>query len=215
MILGITGGVGCGKSTVLNYLKERYGAILIECDEVARQLQQPGEACYGPMLALFEAERNPELLQPNGSFVRSALARIVFSDEGLRRALNGIVHPAVKERVREMIRSAGEDGTDPLIVIEAALLLEDNYGEICNEIWYIHADEDKRRQRLKDSRGYSEEKITDMLSSQRTEESYRSCCSLTIDNSSDNLQNTFRQLDEALAERGILPSFWSANPGIR
>ena len=203
MILGITGGVGTGKSTVLCYLRERYGAFLIECDEVARQLQQPGEACYEPMRELF---RDESLLNEDGTFDRSAVARKVFSDEELLRTLNRIIHPAVKRRVRELIHEYCESFTGrPLIVIEAALLLEDNYGEICDEIWYIHADEVVRRERLKKSRGYSDEKITDLLKSQRSEENYRECCTLTIDNSSENIQNTFRQIDEALETRGFFP----------
>ena len=219
MILGITGGVGTGKRTVLDYLRERYGAFLISCDDVARDLQQPGGECYRPMLELFQpfidgsseirqdesSDRDSDpLLKQDGSFNRSALARIVFADEELLRKLNGIVHPAVKKRVREMIDSC--EGC-ALIVIEAALLLEDNYDEICDEIWYIRAEESVRRERLKKSRGYTDEKIDSMFASQRPDESYRECCALTIDNSSENVQNTFRQLDEALCERGILPAF--------
>ena len=207
MILGITGGVGSGKSTVLDYLKERYGAYLIECDDVARQLQQPGEECYEPMRELFQDD---SLLREDGSFDRIAVARKVFSDEELLGELNRIVHPAVKRRVRELIGTyrkqyAEKNPADgqPLIVIEAALLLEDNYGEICDEIWYIRADDSVRRERLKKSRGYSDGKIEELFVRQRSDESYRECCTLTIDNSSENLQNTFRQLDRALQDRGI------------
>lgn len=250
MILGITGGVGTGKSTILNYLREKYGAYLISCDDVARQLQQPEEECYGPMLELFQntkiryADMDPDsdgnrdtenLLNKDGSFNRSVIARKVFADVELLKALNRIVHPAVKRRVRELIDSyiqtynniqsdscpyfyrdskidAYKKGNKesnngiPLIVIEAALLLEDNYGEICDEIWYVRADEDVRRERLRKSRGYSDEKIDSIFASQRADESYRECCSVTIDNSSENVQNTFRQLDEALASRGIIPA---------
>ncbi len=197
MILGITGGVGCGKSTVLDYLASEYGAFLIECDDVARDLQMPGEECYQPMVSLF---RNSSAVYPDGSLNRKEIARLVFADPDLLRKLNGIVHPAVKRRVRELIASHGEYD---LIVIEAALLLDDNYGEICDEIWYIHTDDEVRRERLKKSRGYSDQKIDKIFASQRSEESFRSGCVLSIDNSSENIQNTFRQLDEALMKRGI------------
>ena len=227
MILGITGGVGTGKSTVLAYLQDQYGACLIQLDDVARQLQQPHEACYGPMLELFgiETKRNESsrasagdgslsendefsaqrsaLLNEDGTFNRSAVAKLVFADEKLLSALNRIVHPAVKQRVRELVASHQDAA---LIVIEAALLLEDHYEEICDEIWFVYAEESVRRERLKKSRGYTDEKISDMLASQRSDESYRACCSLTIDNSSENIENTYRQLDEALGERG----FWKA-----
>lgn len=229
MVLGITGGVGAGKSTVLAYLKDRYGAYLIECDEVARQLQQPGEACYHDMLRLFHIEpenlqvsastepegsqvihpaetaeqasvrmQRQELLLPDGTFDRKKIAEIVFDDCAMLEALNRIVHPAVKARVRELIRNHPDE---PLIVIEAALLLEDNYGEICDEIWYVYADEAVRRRRLKQSRGYTDEKITEMLANQRSDQSFRESCSVTIDNSSERLQNTFRQIDAALELR--------------
>ena len=211
MILGITGGVGSGKSTVLDYLKTGYGAFLIECDEVARKLQQPGGECYEPMRRLFGDQA---CLNKDGTIDRKAVAQIVFSDEEKLKALNRIVHPAVKRRVRELIRNyigafpypAAErsEGASPFIVIEAALLLEDNYGEICDEIWYVYADEHARRRRLKQSRGYSDDKITGMLANQRSDLSFRENCAVTIDNSSENLQNTFRQIDEALARRGVL-----------
>lgn len=227
MILGITGGVGTGKSTVLAYLKEQYGAFLIQLDDVARQLQQSQEACYGPMLELFGIRtKHPDpsresagsgirsahdtlscqrsmLLNEDGTFNRSAVAKLVFADDDLRRALNRIVHPAVKQRVRELIDSHKDAA---LIVIEAALLLEDHYEEICDEIWFVYAEESVRRERLKKSRGYTDGKISEMLASQRSDESYQAGCSLTIDNSSENIENTYRQLDEALGERG----FWKA-----
>ena len=195
-VLGITGGVGSGKSTVLNYLKESYGAYLIECDEVARQLQEPGETCYRPMIELF----GEQAVKPDNTIDRGEVAKMVFGNGLLREKLNAIVHPAVKKRVRQLV---WEHADSPLIVVEAALLLDDHYDEICDEIWYIYADEDTRRRRLKSSRGYSDERITSMFQSQRSDDSFRALCALTIDNSSENVQNTFWQLDRALAHRNI------------
>ena len=136
----------------------------------------------------------------------------MFGDEKLLSALNAIVHPEVKKHVKERIlsclRSSASGETkrsDPLIVIEAALLLEDHYDAICDEIWYVYAGEDVRRERLISGRGYSDEKIDRIFANQRSEESFRACCALTIDNSSENIENTFRQIDEALAARGIRP----------
>ena len=195
-VLGITGGVGCGKSTVLGYLKERYGAYLIECDRIARELQETDEACRRSMTRLF----GHGIVNEDGTIDRQEIARMAFADRSLLDKLNGIVHPAVKKRVRELIEEQGESR---LIVIEAALLLDDHYDEICDEIWYIYADEDTRRRRLKSSRGYTDERITQMFLSQRTDESFRALTQVTIDNSSDNVQNTFGQLDRELALRGV------------
>ncbi len=199
-VLGITGGVGSGKSTVLGYLREAYGAYLIECDQVAKELQEPGEACYRPMIELF----GKHIVNADNSINRKAVAQLVFRNFDLRRKLNAIVHPAVKDRVQTLIR---EHTDSPLIVIEAALLLDDHYDEICDEIWYIYANERVRRERLKISRGYTDERITEMIRSQRTDESFRRLTSLTIDNSSENVQNTFGQLDSALARKGIAKVF--------
>ena len=195
-VLGITGGVGSGKSTVLEYLRQAYGAYLIECDEVARDLQDPGEACYEPMIRLF----GQQAVAADGSIDRGAVARLVFGDSDLRSKLNAIVHPAVKARVLPLIR---EHEDSPLIVVEAALLLDDGYDAVCDEIWYVYADEETRRERLKSSRGYTDERITQMFRSQRPDESFRALTSLTIDNSSQKIENTFLQVDQALALRKI------------
>ncbi len=208
MILGITGGVGAGKTTVLTYLAQRYGARILELDRVAEKLQKPGAACYEDMLKLLRtytetAGMKGQLLQKDGSFDRSAVAALVFADRALLEKLNGIIHPAVRRYVAEQVKNSAPG---ELTVIEAALLLEERYDEICDEIWFVYAEESVRRERLKKSRGYTDEKISDMLASQRSDESYRACCSLTIDNSSENIENTYRQLDEALGERG----FWKA-----
>lgn len=231
-VLGITGGVGAGKSTVLEYLAGKYGAVIIECDRVAEELQQPGEACYAPMRELF----GDDCLLSDGTFDRKKVAARVFSDPPLRGQLNRIVHPAVKHRVKQLIgiesfdngadsNAAGSNVADgaavsgtavcssaasnrvvqpPLYVIEAALLIDDHYDEICDEIWYVYAAESVRRERLKKSRGYSDERVDRMFRSQRQDESFRENTDLTIDNSSDCVENTFKELDAGLSERGFL-----------
>ena len=199
-VLGITGGVGSGKSTVLEYLRSTYGAYLIECDEVARKLQEPGETCYEPMIRLF----GEGILLPDQTIDRKAAAAVVFRDPSMREKLNAIVHPAVKERVRELTARSSEY---PLTVIEAALLLDDDYDEVCDEIWYVYADEDVRRRRLKAGRGYPDDRITAMFRSQRSDESSRSLTSCTIDNSLDDTAVTWRQIDRALKARGIEKAF--------
>jgi dephospho-CoA kinase len=137
---------------------------------------------------------------------REAFTAKVFSDEGERNRLNAIVHPAVKRYIIKEFEKEKQTGEHDYLILEAALLIEDHYDEICDEIWYVYADEHARRRRLKQSRGYSDDKITGMLANQRSDLSFRENCTVTIDNSSENLQNTFRQIDEALARRGVLKS---------
>jgi dephospho-CoA kinase len=250
IVLGITGGVGAGKSTILTALHEQYGALIIECDEVGRALQQKGAACYEPMRQLF----GDGILFPDGTIDRKTVARLIYADAQKREALSRIVHPAVKAEVKRQLKAfdrqsaagfscpyksqeASEDGAacqaggksmpapgpmpvgqpdrtpDPqrkgagivhsgkrraLAVVEAALLIDDHYEELCDEIWYIHTDDEKRRVRLRESRHYSDERITRMFEAQRSDASFRYHTQLTIDNTDDFVQNTFRQLKEGL-----------------
>ena len=199
-VLGITGGVGAGKSTILEYLKDKYHARIIQCDEAAKLLQQPQAACYQPMIELF----GREVLRPDGQFDRKKIAELVFGNDDLRKRLNQIVHPAVKQYVQEEIRRLRLEKEEKLVVIEAALLLEEHYDQICDEIWYIHADDAVRIRRLMESRGYSEEKCRSIMANQKKESDFRAACQLVIDNSSDIVQNTYEQMDKGLREHGFL-----------
>lgn len=220
-VLGITGGVGAGKSTILGYLERQYGARIIELDQVARQLQEPGGSCYDSMVDLF----GMECVRKDGTLDRAKIAEKVYQDAGLLEKLNRLVHPAVKKQVLADLQSAdeaaeserakgrsescltGADGNFPgrLVVIESALLIDDQYDRICDEIWYIYAAQEKRRERLKASRGYSDRRIDSMFAAQRSEESFRKNTQYTIDNTDDIVQNTFGQMDQALRERGWIP----------
>lgn len=194
-VLGITGGVGAGKSTVLSWLKEKHGAFILEADAVAHQLQQPGEACYDRIVEAF----GDEIRTPDQGIDRGLLGAIVYADREKLELLNGIVHPAVKTFIRGKI--AKEKGKSSLIVIEAALLIEDHYEELCDEMWYIYADVPTRTKRLMTSRGYSPEKIRQIMNNQLSEEVFRSRCAAVIDNSDSDLSRTQAQIDQTLKKR--------------
>lgn len=191
-IIGITGGVGCGKSTVLSYLKEVCGAAVYEADKIAHLLQKPGNICHKKIIEVF----GRDILNEDGTINRTALGGIVFADHEKLQKLNEIVHPEVKQYVRDQIAEERNRGTK-LFVLEAALLLEDGYESICGEIWYIYAKETVRRARLKASRGYSDEKISTVIAAQMPEELFRRRCSRTIDNSGD-WKETCSQLKNAV-----------------
>ncbi len=130
---------------------------------------------------------------------RQRLALIVFEDEKKRLKLNAIVHPKVKEYIVGEIKKEQEEGNLSYIIIEAALLLEDRYDLICDEVWYIYAKDDKRRQRLKNSRGYSDDKIDYIMNSQLTEVEFRKRSDIVIDNNQEEY-DTQIHIDEALRE---------------
>ncbi|MCC8018091.1 MAG: dephospho-CoA kinase, partial [Lachnospiraceae bacterium] len=96
IFIGITGGVGAGKSAILSYMRENYHCRVMLADEIAHDLMEPGNACYERLRILFGAD---DVWEADGRFDRAKLAAVLFSDEKKRTALNGIVHPAVKEYV--------------------------------------------------------------------------------------------------------------------
>lgn len=191
-VIGITGGVGTGKSEVLNYLERKHGAVVCQADLVARNLEKKNTICYRQIVGHF----GEGILTENGRINREKLAKVVFSDGEERKKLNAIVHPAVKKRILGLIREQEKKGTE-LFVLEAALLLEDHYDEICDETWYIYAEDDVRRKRLKLSRGYGDERIDGIFRSQKSRDEFLKRCDRAVDNSR-SFDDTRTQLDSIM-----------------
>lgn len=190
--IGITGGVGSGKSRVLSYMETKYRAVICQADHVAWKLQEPGQKCYAEIVAYF----GENILDEDGTINRSKLGQIVFADKDKLFKLNQIMHPAVKEYIVEWIQRERNNET-AYFIIEAALLLEDDYSQICDEMWYIYCDEGNRRERLKLSRGYTDEKIDAIMASQLSEQIFRKECQIVIDNSGD-FEDTYYQIEKAM-----------------
>ena len=191
-VIGITGGVGSGKSAVLTYLNTKYGAVICQLDDVAKKLQKKGTRCYQSIIEAF----GEQILAPSGELDRKALGKIVFQNEEQLQKLNAIVQPEVKRVVQEEIAKREEE-LNPLFVIEAALLPTAGYEKICDEMWYIYTEESVRRERLKCSRGYTEEEITNMMQSQPEEFVFRQLCDVVLDNSG-SFEETKKQIGELL-----------------
>ena len=162
-------------------------------DEIAHDLMQPGTECFQKLKEKFAGE---DIYQPDGSFDRAQLATVIFSDDRKREELNAIVHPAIREYVLQQKEAEERAGKLFLLVLEAALLIEEHYDEICDELWYIYTTEENRRARLKASRGYSDAHGPD-FASQLSEEEYRRHCRVVIDNNG-TLEETLTQTEEAL-----------------
>lgn len=189
-IIGITGGVGSGKSSVLKYLEEVYQATVIEADKVGKLVQQAGNEAYEAIIASF----GEESVGHDGELDRAYLAQVIYADEIKRKLMNDIVHPIVKAYIAEQIELERTYGTS-YVVIEAAILIESKLAEMCDELWYIYADEDVRIKRLMASRNYTEEKCKMIMASQLTEETFRESCQVCIDNSLSH-EYTYKQIDE-------------------
>ena len=139
-------------------------------------------------------------LDENGFIDRNKMAAMIFSDTDLLGKVNAIIHPAVQDYILSEIQKEKETDHYDFFFVEAALLIECGYGAHVDELWYIYASEEVRRQRLMNSRGYSEEKITQIMKGQLQEEDFRMNCHVVIDNSFD-LEVTKKQIDKILGEK--------------
>lgn len=192
MVIGLTGGIGAGKSAVMEYLQEK-GCYTILADDVARKLQEKGGVIYNEMLEVF----GTDILGEDGQLDRNSVASVVFSDEKRLSQLNAIVHPAVREKILSLI-SENKDKY-PHIVIEAALLIEEHYEDVVDELWYVDAADEIRIKRLMENRGYTREKCLSIMSRQLSREEYVRHCKVVLDNSA-TLDEVRAQVDHALIE---------------
>lgn len=201
LFIGITGGVGAGKSEILSHLRKNYKGEVLLADQVAHDLMEPGTECYQKIRECFREE---QIFGPEGSIDRAAMAKIIFSSEEKREALNAIVHPQVKAFVLQTVQKAREEKILDFVVLEAALLIEEQYDKICDELWYIYTSEENRTKRLMASRGYTEEKIRNIFASQLSEQAYRQSCLAVIDNNKTP-KEAYSQIDRLLQAKGIYP----------
>ncbi len=193
-LIGLTGGAGAGKSAILSYLCDRYNARVMQADRIAEELMQKGTECNR---RLAEAFQGYGVFLSDGTPDRGRLAELIFREPKMRLRINEIVHPAVKEYVIAEADREKKAGRFSYLFLEAALLLEDGYDRICDEIWYIYASEDVRARRLQKTRGYSDEKIRGIFASQLPEEEFRRRCRHVIDNNGTK-EAAFAQIDRLL-----------------
>ena len=173
-VIGLTGGVGAGKSTVLSFLQENYGFYVIQADLMARKLMEPGKEAYKAVCDFL----GPVILQENGEIDRKIMADIIFNDPAKREKIDQLTHPLVWEAIR---KEAGKHADQP-VVIEAAVPSKD-FLDICYKMWYLYTSREERIRRLKESRGYSDEKIAGIMANQASEEEFRNFTDCEINNS--------------------------------
>jgi dephospho-CoA kinase len=140
--IGLTGPIGCGKSTVARWLVDE-GAVVIDADEVAREVAEPGTPAFGQILSRF----GDGLRGQDGSLDRAALGRIVFADPQALADLEAIVHPAVRRRIVDTLRANEADRVE-ITVIEAIKLVEGGLAPSCDAVWLVVCDQAIQRERL-------------------------------------------------------------------
>ena len=191
--IGITGGVGAGKTEILKYIGQHYKCEIYLADDIGHKVKEPGTEGYDALVGLL----GRDILDTDGQINRAAMAARIFADEALLEQVNAIIHPAVKKYLADRLTEAREKGSVELFFVEAALLIENGFDKIVDEMWYIYAREEVRRRRLSDSRGYTPEKIERIMASQLSEEEFRKHCDFIIDNS-DSLEDSYRQIRQKL-----------------
>lgn len=180
-VIGITGGVGAGKSAVLSILKEEVECEIIRADDVANELKLKGNPGYEKIVDLL----GDGILGADGEIDRNLMSLIVFEDDSKMKQVEQILHPAVKRYITEKIEEKRREGKIKYLFIEAALLIEDGYKQICDEIWYIYASPATRTKRLMQNRGYTVQKIESIMDKQLTDSEFRKNCECVIDNDGD------------------------------
>ncbi len=180
-VIGLTGGIGSGKSLVANILRDKYKAYILDTDSIAKAQMEPGGTSYEEVVNYI----GDSILEPDGRINRTKLASIIFDDEDKRLRINEITHPKVLEQVKAEIQAVRDSGTSPYLLVETALMMEAGYDYICDEVWYVYAPEEERRERLKRDRSYTDEKINSIFQNQSKEEAFRKTYSKVIENVGD------------------------------
>ncbi|OLF15062.1 dephospho-CoA kinase [Actinophytocola xanthii] len=172
--VGLTGGIGSGKSTVAGRLAE-HGAVVIDSDRLAREVVEPGT----PGLAAVVAAFGTDILDEAGALDRARLASRVFADEEARKTLTGIVHPLIGERTAELMSAAPADA---IVVHDVPLLVENNLGPAYHLVIVVDAPVDTRVARVVRDRGMTEADARARIAAQATEEARRAAADVWLDN---------------------------------
>jgi len=198
VVIGLTGGIGSGKSFVLNLLHERWNISVYEADKVAKELMMPPHDIYKEIVREFgdgilnERENADGVLKAIDS---EKLRRVVMNDPEALTRLNSIVHPGVKKYFKDIIASESYD----VIIIESAILLQDGYEEICDEIWYVRAERDVRLERIMKNRGYTLEKAESFMDNQPGDDYYMDHADRVINNNDmDGVDTLFPELESLM-----------------
>ncbi len=198
-VIGLTGGVGSGKSTVSQFLEE-LGAVILDADKVGHESYLPNMPAWHELQEAF----GPEVLQPNGEIDRKKLGSIVFGDSEALARLNGIVHPRMREMMEQKIADLNGRGVG-VIVLDAAILVEAGWTSLTDEVWVTHATEDVVVRRLLERNpNWGEEQVRSRIQSQMSTEERSKHADVLIDSdcSLEEFRRNVRRLwDERITSK--------------
>ena len=195
MVLGLTGGVGAGKSRILELFSEDYGAQVIQADLVARELEEPGQPGLTGLVSLF----GNEILNPDGTLDRKRFADRIFGNPEALKRVNALIHPLTWNEIKCRIRESKAD----LVVVEAALF-DERSRDICQYLVYVDTEDEVRIRRLMENRGYSREKCLDIMKNQADRSRFGKLADFVIDNSGpiDDARKQISQMFDQIKQQG-------------
>ena len=206
-LVALTGGIASGKSTIARRLAE-HGAVIVDADQVVREVQQPGS----PVLAAIAAEFGEGMLRGDGSLDRAGLGARVFGDAAAVQRLNAIVHPAVRVESQRQFDAAFAADPDAVVVYDVPLLAEARLGDPWDLIVVADSPADVRARRLVEQRGLSEAEAAARIGSQVSDDERRRIADVVID-TAGTIEQTLSQADELWA--GLARHIADRGPGTR
>ena len=190
LVVGLTGGIASGKSVVSRYLHE-LGAHIIDADQIAREIVYP----HSPALQEIIRHFGKDLVNEDGSLKRKELGRMIFRDPEKRNILNRIMHPRIDAQITLELEQCRSQKDLPLIVIDAALLLETGLARLVDEIWLVDVPEELQIKRLRERDGLTEEEARRRLQAQMPLAEKRKYADRIIDNSGQ-IEETRKQIEK-------------------
>lgn len=197
MILGITGGIGSGKSLVTDHLSEKYGFTAIKTDDLAREMMNSDKGLMKKLKNAFGSE----IYGKDGKLNRELYAKLIYSDKENRLKSDSIVHPAVWERVKELTSSGTDKKEGRNYTVETALpgsMLR----TVCSEVWHVQSEHEVRIERLMLNRGYTREYAESVIRGQISEEEYSKSADIIIRNNA-TVEELYGNVDRLIEERKI------------
>ena len=191
-VIGLTGGIACGKSTVSHQLSEEYGAMILDADVVAYQLAEPGNMLWSAFIGRYGKER---VSRCDGTLNRSAVAEIVFQNPEEKRWMDTTAHPMIRQRLLDELDYCKAQGKQ-VVVLDVPLLFEVGWETLPTEVWVVYVKAEIQLRRLMERNGISEEMARARIAAQMSLEEKKKRADVVIDNSGSR-EETMMQVREA------------------
>ncbi|MCY9662885.1 dephospho-CoA kinase [Paenibacillus chondroitinus] len=197
MNIGLTGGIACGKSTVSAMLVSR-GALLVDADQIARDVVQPGS----PVLEQVAAHFGQAVIQEDGSLHRKKLGEIVFGNTDARKQLEHILHPPIRKMIREQMEAYEKQFPDKLVVVDIPLLFESDLSFMFEEVLVVYVPPHIQVERLMRRDNLTESAANNRINAQMSIEEKRKLADIVIDNSG-TWEDTFAEVERFWLGKGL------------